>query len=315
MRRLGEAHSHRNGWMLPVVSVLVMAVCVLSARSVTSAAQAPRFKSGITTIPVTVTVTDSAGRIITGLTRDDFEVYEDGVHEPITQFTDERVPVSLGVVLDSSDSMRGEAIVDARGALDRFVGQLLWPDDEAFVGTFNHSPRSVTAWKKPPASLVSVLAETRPAGGTAIYDAMVAFAPLFEQRTNIRAAMVVLSDGADTASDRTLQQAREVLRRSDAFIYAIAIDAPDSRASTRVNPDALREITGPSGGYTEVVKSAADLGPATARIADELNKQYTLAYSSSRPPDGTWRNIRVRVKRGDYLARSRRAYFAERHPG
>ena len=87
-----------------------------------SGGSGPAFRSRITTIPVTVTVSDSAGRLITGLTRDDFEIYEDGIREPITQFTDERVPVSLGVVLDSSDSMRGEAMVDARGAVDRFVG-------------------------------------------------------------------------------------------------------------------------------------------------------------------------------------------------
>ena len=315
MRRLREAQGHKTDQTLFVVSVVSVVVSVVYSLSVTPAAQAPRFKSRITTIPVTVTVTDGAGRLITGLTRDDFEIYEDGIREPITQFTDERVPVSLGVVLDSSDSMRGEGMTDARGALDRFVGDLLWSEDEAFVATFNHSPRSVTPWRKPPAMLVNVLSQTRPTGGTAIYDAMVAFAPLFEHRSNTRAAMVVVSDGADTASDRTLQQARESLRRSDAFVYAIAIDAPDARASTRVNPEALREITGPSGGYTEIVKTAADLGPATARIADELNKQYTLAYSSSRPADDTWRTIRVRVTRGEYLARSRRAYFAEREPG
>lgn len=314
MRPLAGPRSEHNVKFF-VVGVVAAAVSVVCAFSVTPAAQAPRFRSRITTIPVTVTVSDSAGRLITGLTRDDFEIYEDGIREPITQFTDERVPVSLGVVLDSSDSMRGEAMVDARGAVDRFVGELLESGDEAFVATFNHSPRSVTPWRKPPATLVNVLAQTRPTGGTAVYDALVAFSPLFEQRTNTRAAMVVVSDGADTASDRTLQQAREVLRRSDAFVYAIAIDAADSLASTRVNPDALREITGPSGGYTEIVRTAADLGPATARIADELNKQYTLAYSSSRPPDDTWRNIRVRVTRGDYLARSRRSYFAERDPG
>ena len=203
-------------------------------------------------------------------------------------------------------------MADARGAVDRFVGELLDDEDEAFVATFNHIPRSMTAWRKPPWSLVNALAATRATGGTAIYDALVAFAPLFEQRSNVRAAMVVISDGADTASDRTLQQARDVIRRSDAFVYAIAIDAPDARASTRVSPDALREITGPSGGYTEVVRTALDLGPATARIADELNKQYTLAFVSSRPPDNTWRNLRVHVTRGEYLARSRRAYFAEK---
>src|SRR5215203_6577579 len=85
---------------------------------------------------------------------------------------------------------------------------------------------------------------------------------------------IFVSDGADTASDRSLLQTIEVIRRNDAFVYAIAIDAPDGRESTRVNPDALRDITNLTGGYTEVVRSAADLGPATERIADELNKQY-----------------------------------------
>ncbi len=101
----------------------------------------------------------------------------------------------------------------------------------------------------------------RPTGGTAIYDALVASAPLFDRRTHTRAALVVISDGADTASDRSLQQAREVVRRTDPFVYAIAIDAADARASTRVNPEALREITGPSGGYTEVVRSAGGSRP------------------------------------------------------
>jgi Ca-activated chloride channel family protein len=295
-------------------AIFVAFVCFVVSSAVTPAAQAPRFRARTEAVTVTVTVTDNVGRVITGLTRDDFEVFEDGIQEEISQFADGRVPVSLGVVLDTSDSMRGEGMTDARGALDRFVGDLLDGDDEAFVATFNHSPRSMTPWRKPPSTLVNTLARTRPTGGTAIYDALVAFAPRFEQRSNVRAAMVMISDGADTASDRTLQQAREVLRRSDAFVYAIAIDAPDARVSTRVNPDALREITGPSGGYTEVVRSAADLGPATARIADELNKQYTFAYVSSRPADNTWRSIRVHVTKGDYLARSRRAYFAERPP-
>jgi hypothetical protein len=78
-----------------------------------------------------------------------------------------------------------------------------------------------------------------------------------------------------------------------------------------VNPEALREITSMTGGYTEVVRTAADLGPATARIADELNKQYTLGYSSRRPPDGSWRALRVRV-RGDFFVRARRGYYATR---
>jgi Ca-activated chloride channel family protein len=294
-----------------IVVCVVIVVTVVVSVSVAPSAQTPTFKSRVVTVPVSVTVTDSNGRLVTGLTREDFEVFEDGVRAPITGFDDQRVPVSVGLVFDASDSMRGEGIADARGALGRFVGELLDGTDEAFVATFNHSPRTMTPWKRPPASLADALDATRPNGGTAIYDAIVAFAPMFEERSNTRAAMVVISDGADTASDRTLQQAREVMRRSDAFVYAIAIDAPDARVSTRVNPAALKEITGPSGGYTEVVRSAADLGPATARIADELNKQYTLAFSSSRSADGSWHNIRVHVKKGDYLARSRRGYYAD----
>ena len=166
-------------------------------------------------------------------------------------------------------------------------------------------------WTTPPNSLRDVLANLKPSGGTAIYDALAETATLFGRRMHVRAATVVISDGADTASDRSLYQAIEVIRRSDAFVYALAIDAPDARATTRVNPEALREITGLTGGYTEVVRTAADLEPATARIADELNKQYTLGFSSSRPPDGKWRPLRVRVRNGDYLARARRGYFAE----
>jgi Ca-activated chloride channel family protein len=122
--------------------------------------------------------------------------------------------------------------------------------------------------------------------------------------------MIVVSDGADTASDRSLLQTIEVVRRNDAFVYAIAIDAQDGPESARVNPDALRDITNLTGGYTEVVRSAGDLGPATARIADELNKQYTIGFSSKKPPDGTWRPLRVRVKSGSYYVRARRGYFA-----
>lgn len=303
MRNHEEREDHEgNGFLLFLVCFVAFVVPV--------PAQTP-FKSAIETVLVTVTVTDSGGRLITDLTKDDFEVYEDGVAQPVTQFTAERVPVSLGVLLDASDSMRGQSIVDARMAVDRFVGDLLQPEDQAFVAAFNHRPRIMAPWTSPPASLKTHLDTLLPAGGTAIYDALVASATLFERRAHPRSALVVISDGADTASDRTLQQAREVIRRTDPFVYAIAIDAPDARASTRVNPEALRDITGPSGGYTEVVRTAADLAPATQRIADELNHQYTIGYTPLRAPDGAWRSIRVRVKTAGYLARSRRGYFAD----
>src|SRR5262245_36837082 len=269
------------------------------------------FRGSVTTVEIPVTVTDTNNRLITGLSRDDFEIFEDGDPQPVTQFSDKRTPVSVGVLLDLSDSMRGQPIVDARDAVDRFMVDLLDPGDEAFVAAFSHLPRILAPWTTPPARLAARFANERPAGGTAIYDALFAAAPMFDRRHLTRAALILISDGADTASDHSLAQARETLRRSDAFVYAIAIDsAVDRRVSTRVNPEALREITGPSGGYTEVVRTYADLAPATQRIADELNSQYTLGYAATRPQDGSWRTIRVRVRNRDYIARARRGYFA-----
>jgi Ca-activated chloride channel family protein len=300
-RRIGLGASNR-------LVVFVTAVFVVAFVMFTPA---QTFRGAITTVEVTVTVTDSGGRLIKGLSRDDFEVFEDGDLQPVTQFSDKRTPVSVGVLLDTSDSMRGQAIVDARGALNRFMADLLDPGDQAFVAAFNHWPRLLTLWTLPPAKLAGRLDNEHPSGGTAIYDAVCAAAPLFQHRQHARAALIVISDGADTASDHSLVQTREVLWRTDTFVYAIAIDSTtDPHVSTRVNPETLREITGPSGGYTEIVRTSADLGPATERIAEELNSQYTLGYAAIRPQDGSWRSIRVRVKNHEYLARSRRGYFA-----
>ena len=202
--------------------ILVFFVAALSGASV---AQTPVFRGGVDTVEVTVTVTDGQGRLITGLTKDDFTIYEEEQLQEITAFTDERVPVSLGVLLDISDSMVGQPIVDARRALDRFMSDLLEPEDEAFATTFNHGVTVVAPWTQPPSSLRGLLDAVRATGSTAIYDALAAAAPLIAARRNARAALILISDGADTASDLTLIRARDLLQRSDPFVYAIAIDS------------------------------------------------------------------------------------------
>ena len=152
----------------------------------------------------------------------------------------------------------------------------------------------------------------RPYGATAIYDAMALALPMFRTRSHQRAAIVLISDGSDTASDTEMADVRRQIRSSDAFIYAVAIDAPKTRPlNDRVNPGALRELTDESGGYTEVIHDSPDLVPATERIADELNHQYTLGYGPDHPPDNRYHTIRVRVKRaGEYVVRARRQYLA-----
>ena len=268
------------------------------------------FRERIDLVQVWVTVTDANGRLVSGLSRDDFEIAEGGVPQPITHFGTERVPISLGLLVDASDSMRGQGIADANTSVERFLGELLDARDEVFVSTFNHTPRVLAGWTTPPARLRTVLADIKPSGGTALYDALMKFGPLFEKRTHVRTALVVISDGADTASDTAVRDLREALRIADAAFYAIAIDSPDARPSQRVNPQVLREITGPSGGYTEVVHSPSELGPATRRIAEELNHQYSVAYLAPLPHDGSWRSIRVRTRDAQQTTRARRGYFA-----
>ena len=185
------------------------------------------------------------------LPRDSFEVFEDGAPQTISQFTSERVPVGVGLLLDVSDSMFGQRLVDARAAVERFLVDLLAPDDAFFVMTFNHVPQLLTPWTESAdrASVGAALDKLRAFGGTAIYDSVAAALPLMEQRPRDRAALVLISDGADTASDVTLHRLRDRLLRTDAFIYAIAIDSTDRQAiNTRVNPTALSEITNQTGG-------------------------------------------------------------------
>ena len=270
------------------------------------------FRTGVEIVQMAATVVDADGRLVGDLGRGDFEIFEDGRPQPLTHFTRERVPLSLGVVLDVSQSMFGQRIDDARLALDQFLTDRLDVGDEVFISVFNHEPSVAVPWTVGPRELRNRLDDIRPWGGTSIYDAMMNALPLFDARKHPRAAVVLISDGSDTGSIADVRDVRRQLRRNAAFVYAIAIDAPDTRPiNDRVNPYALREITTESGGYTEVVHDSPELGPATARIAEELNHQYMLGYRPTRPADGSYRSIRVRITGRDYTVRTRRGYVAD----
>jgi Ca-activated chloride channel family protein len=270
------------------------------------------FKSGIDVTGVTVTVRDSDGRLVTGLSREDFEVFEDGERQTITQFTRERVPISVGVLVDISDSMFGRRIVDAREAVNGFLFEQLDQQDEFFVLAFNHRPHVMTTWTHTPEVVRQALDSLRASGGTAVYDATLEALPLIARRNRERGALLIVSDGADTASTAGLREVNTALRRSQAFVYAIAIDPPDPKAINRsVNPATLRQITDESGGRTEIVQSTAEIAAASARIADELNHQYVIGYTPAHGADGRFHSIRVRSNGADYRVRARRGYVAE----
>ena len=314
-----------------------------------------RFRTGVELINVTATVTDRNGRFVPGLRKEDFEVYEDNNQQTISHFSSERVPVSLGIVLDTSGSMEGEKFAAARRALDRFLFDLLDRDDEIFLYTFDATPELVENWTTDRQRIVRGLARVDPGGGTALYDAVAEAIPLAQSGTRRKKALVVISDGNDTSSRTSLREVQQLIRETEVLVYAIGIDGrgdattasnqppprlpipipfpfpgrrppPTSRppqqpfppqprgpyrsggsGSEAVDIAALRDLTDDSGGRTEIVRSAADLHPATASVADELSKQYFLAYPAPGHKDGRFHTIRVEVRRGNgYLVRRSR---------
>ncbi|MDE2905416.1 MAG: VWA domain-containing protein [Acidobacteriota bacterium] len=303
--------SRSSSFVRPGGVLLLLALAAGAAPAEEQRVAVPRFRSGVDLVKVTATVRDAEGRLVGDLTRDDFEVFEDGRPQRITQFDRGRVPVSLGVVLDVSQSMLGQRMDDARAALRRFLVDLLEPGDEVFLMVFNHDPKLEAPWTLGPSRLRGRLDRVRPYGATAIYDALMMALPMFAVRAHDRAAVVLISDGSDTASDVTREDVRWQIRLSDAFVYAIGIDAPERRPiNDRVNARLLRDVTAESGGYAEVISDSPELAPATERIAEELNHQYTLAYAPTRPPDRRYRRIQVRVRGGEHQVRARRGYVA-----
>lgn len=304
-----------NGRLALTFVTLACATLVAQQPSLVQSDQ--RLRSSIEVTVVSATVRDADGKLAVGLPREAFEVFEDGKPVAITQFTNERVPLGLGLLLDISESMFGRKIRDARSAVERFLLELLAPTDAFFVMAFNHEPRLLFGWKTEPAGVHESLARLYPTGSTAIYDAIQSSLPYLEHRPRERGALVLITDGEDRASDLTLHDLRPSLVRTDAFVYAIAIDMPSANAaiSQQVNVATLNEITNQSGGRTEVVRDTTDLQTATANIADELNHQYVLGYSSPTPGDGQYHSIRVRVNRDGYKVRARAGYVALRRNG
>jgi Ca-activated chloride channel homolog len=264
------------------------------------------FRAASELVTTAVTVRDADGRLTTTLEQKDFIVEEDGVAQPITQFTKDRVPVSLSLTLDVSDSMRGQRIADARAALATFLDKLLAIEDEASLLGFNHETRMFGQWTTDRSGMRAKLGEIKPSGGTAMYDAIETALPMFDSRQHPRAALLLVSDGADTASDATPTQIKQRLNRSDVFLYAIGIDSLDARNSRRINPFTLKELTAQGGGYTEIIRSTGELGPATERIAEELNHQYMIGYTPVKRGDGKYHSIRVKVTNDSYRVRARR---------
>ena len=217
-----------------LLAISVLLALVVMAIATPRAQQPParpdeafRFKSGVELINVTATVSDASGRFVSSLRQEDFAVYEDDQPQTITHFSAERVPVSLGIVLDTSGSMAGEKIDAARAALDRFLYELLDRDDEIFLYRFSDTPVLLQGWTSNRQQLARALGRVNPTGGTAMYDGVAEAVPLAESGRNQKKAIVLISDGNDTSSQTTEAELKQQIRESEVLVYAIGIDSED----------------------------------------------------------------------------------------
>lgn len=210
----------------------VVAVATVSARSQGGTS----FQGGVELIHVTATVTDDDGRFVRGLGQKDFAIFEDGQRQDVTYFSDERVPVSLGIVLDASGSMTADKLSAARSAIDRLIYDLLGDDDELFFLEFGDRPHMVQEWTTNRRAISRAVARVRPAGGTAMYDAVASALPLAGVGRHPKKALLVISDGNDTNSGLSIAGLQPLIRESEVLVYALGVDGtePTTRSRPRV---------------------------------------------------------------------------------
>lgn len=224
-------------WIIVAAAVLCLVVSLHSQQ--TSQApervdeQAFRFRSGVELVNVTVTVSDASGRFVPGLRQADFAVYEDAELQAVTHFSAERVPVSLGIAVDTSGSMAGNKIQEAQSALDRFLYELLDRRDEIFVYRFGNYPTRLQGWTNDRQMLTRALGRLAPNGGTALYDTVAETIPLAQEGQNRKKALLVISDGNDTASGTSVTMVKQLIRESDVLVYAIGIDGENDGTAWR----------------------------------------------------------------------------------
>jgi Ca-activated chloride channel family protein len=308
------------------LSIRFAAVVALGAvlAPLPAAPQAPRqtprppvFEAGIEVINLNVSITDARGQYVTDLKREDFAVFEDGVKQEISIFAHENLPISMVLMVDTSASM-DDKLPAARTAGKRFV-RTLRPQDMAQVMQFNDRATVLQDFTPDHIALEQAFDHTDASGPTALHNALyVALKDLAKQKSARelrRRALVLLSDGEDTASLVSDDQVLELARKTEINIYAISLrakTAPDrNRLKFSQAAHLLTALTQDTGGQVHFPNSLSELEAVYDRIAEELRTQYSLGYvSSNKRADGKWRRIVVRVSgRDDLKVRHKLGYY------
>jgi Ca-activated chloride channel family protein len=296
-----------------------MAVSTLGAQQPASV-QEPTFRAGTRTVPIYASVTDDIGRFVLDLHRDDFEVRDDGKVQPITLFTTDVQPLTAVVLLDGSRSMV-KALDTVITAADHFVVRLM-PGDRARVGSFSEEIRlapAFTADRDQLAREVNDLFDLRIGQGTRLWDAIGQATTAFEGADG-RRVVIVFTDGEDTWSTSTFDDALARARRADVMVYAVLIRGmerlPEERRSGRRSrlQDAADLAIASGGGYYFVDNVLDDMNSIATLVAEELHSQYVLGFVPQ-ALDGKLHKLDVRVKRPRLKIRARQSYLAEEENG
>ncbi|MHB8652545.1 MAG: VWA domain-containing protein [Terriglobia bacterium] len=270
-------------------------------------------KVSVEMVVLSATVRNHKGTPVSGLDKDDFQVYEDGVRQEIKYFSHEDIPVTVGLVVDNSGSMAPKLteVIAAALAFARSSN----PQDQMFVVNFNEHVSFAlphdTPFTDQQESLKVALSRINADGRTALYDAVVAALEHLKAGNRDKKVLVVVSDGADNASKHTLAQVLDMAGRSNAIVYTLGLFDPDDPDK---NPGVLKRIAQATGGEAFLPESLGEVVPICQRIAHDIRNQYTIAYVPTNGKlDGTFRAIQIRAGApgsGRLFVRTRPGYNA-----
>jgi VWFA-related protein len=269
-----------------------------------------RIDSALVQIPVHVT--NSFGANVEGLAKGDFHLSEDGVEQPITHFSMDDAPASIGLVYDSSGSMR-DKIGQAAEAAKTFF-HTANPEDEFFLVEFGDWPKLAEPFTLRAEDILARILHTKPFGRTALLDALAMAMKQMKKARNPRHALIILSDGGDNQSRHSRREVELALVESDVQVYAMGIySSMDSRkltAEERNGPQLLRELSEKTGGRMYQVSNADDLPEISERISKELRTEYILGYSPALVQDGKYHRVTVKVDNPELHVYAKPGYTA-----
>jgi Ca-activated chloride channel family protein len=254
-----------------------------------------RIRINVDMVLVPVTITDPMNRLLTGLEREDFQIFENGGKQKISSFASEDAPVSIGIIFDLSGSM-GSKLIRARESILRFI-KTANPQDEFFVIGFNERPELIENFTSSVEDIEARLATVRSGRRTSLLDAIYYGLAKMKDARHERKALLVVSDGGDNSSRYTEGEVRSQVRESDVEIYSIGIfDRYAPTAEERNGPELLNDVSEQTGGRLFRVDDIAEMGDIAEKVSAELRNQYVIGYRPRNlTRDGKWRKVKVKV--------------------